>query len=81
MRALTVAEAKTKLFQLIEEVADSHDPILITGKQANRILLSEEDWQAIEETLYLLNVPEMRESIVAGLNTSLAKCDDEIWRI
>ncbi|MBX3058521.1 MAG: type II toxin-antitoxin system Phd/YefM family antitoxin [Anaerolineae bacterium] len=78
MTVLTVTEARTRLFQLIDEVADSHKPILITGKRANAILLSEADWRAIEETMYLLNIPGMRESIIEGLNTPLAECDDEV---
>lgn len=78
MTVLTVTEARTRLFQLIDEVADSHKPILITGKRANAILLSEADWRAIEETMYLLSIPGMRESIIEGLNTPLAECDDEV---
>lgn len=78
MTVLAVTEARTRLFQLIDEVADSHKPILITGKRANAILLSEADWRAIEETMYLLSIPGMRESIIEGLNTPLAECDDEV---
>lgn len=78
MTALTVTEARTKLFQLIDEVADSHQPVLITGKRANAILVSEEDWRAIEETMYLLNIPGMRESILEGLATPIEECDDEV---
>lgn len=78
MTALTVTEARTKLFQLIDEVADSHQPVLITGKRANAILVSEEDWHAIEETIYLLSIPGMRESIIEGLATPVEECDDEV---
>jgi PHD/YefM family antitoxin component YafN of YafNO toxin-antitoxin module len=53
-------------------------PVLITGKRANAVLVSEADWRAIEETIYLLSIPDMRESIIEGLNTPLEECDEEI---
>jgi prevent-host-death family protein len=61
--ALTALQARVTLHRLIDEVAESHQPILITGKRNSAVLLSEEDWRAIQETLYLLSVPEVRESI------------------
>jgi len=78
MITLTVTEARTKLIQLIDEVADSHQPVLITGKRGNAILVSEEDWRAIEETMYLLSIPGMRESIKEGLGTPLENCVDTL---
>ena len=59
-------------------MSETHEPILITGKRANAILISEDDWRAIEETIYLLSIPGMRESIVEGLNTPVDECDDEV---
>ena len=77
MPTLTITEARSNLYRLIDTVADSHEPILITGKRGNAVLVSEEDWRAIEETIYLLGVPGMRESIVEGLNAPLDDCVDE----
>lgn len=78
MTTITATEARAKLYSLLDEVAITHEPILITGKRSNAILLSEADWRAIEETMYLLSVPGMRESILEGLNTPLDECLDEV---
>ncbi|MCB8943384.1 MAG: type II toxin-antitoxin system Phd/YefM family antitoxin [Ardenticatenaceae bacterium] len=78
MATMTVTEARSKLFHLVDEVTTSHKPILITSKRGNAVLLSEEDWRAIEETIYLLGIPGMRESIVEGLHTPIEECDDEV---
>jgi prevent-host-death family protein len=77
MPTLTVTEARAKLYSLLDEVTASHEPILITGKRANAVLISEEDWRAVEETIYLLSLPGMRESILEGLNTPLDELSDE----
>eukprot|EP01036_Dinobryon_divergens_P004854 gene4854-6437_t len=73
MQALTASEARANLYRIIDETAASHEPIIISGKRANAVLLSAEDWNAIQETLYLLAVPGMRESIKAGMAEPLAK--------
>jgi prevent-host-death family protein len=78
MTTLTVTAARSKLYQLIDEAAESHTPIHITGKRANAVLISEEDWAAIQETLYLISIPGMRESIKKGLKTSFDECDEEL---
>ena len=78
MTTITATEARAKLYSLLDEVAITHEPILITGKRSNAILLSEADWRAIEETMYLLSAPGMRESILEGLNTPLDECLDEV---
>ena len=69
-------EAQNNLQSLINEAATSHQPIIITGDGPNGVLLSEEDWSSIQETLYLLSVPGMRESIKEGLATSISECDE-----
>ncbi|MFZ0928470.1 MAG: type II toxin-antitoxin system Phd/YefM family antitoxin [Syntrophobacteraceae bacterium] len=80
MATLTASEARSKLYSLIDEAAISHQPILITGKRANAVLVSEEDWRAIQETVYLLSVPGMRESIREGLSTPIEECaKDPDW--
>jgi len=76
MPTLTATEARSKLYQLIDESASTHEPLLITGKRANAVLLSEEDWKAVQETLYLIGIPGMRESIRKGLKTPVKKCSD-----
>jgi antitoxin YefM len=77
MSTLKATEARTKLYKLIDETAASHKPITITGKRANAVLLAEDDWNAIQETLYLLSIPGMRESIRKGLDTPLSKCSKD----
>ncbi|MEZ4713741.1 MAG: type II toxin-antitoxin system Phd/YefM family antitoxin [Caldilineaceae bacterium] len=78
MPVLTITEARSSLYQLVDNVATSHEPVLITGKRANAVLVSEEDWRAIQETLYLLNIPGMRESILEGMQTPIDECDAEV---
>lgn len=69
MTTLTASEARTNLYRLIDESATAHEPLLITGKRNNAVLVSESDWTAIQETLHLLSVPGMRESIIEGMKT------------
>jgi antitoxin YefM len=70
---LTASEARASLYRLIDEAAESHQPVLISGKRRSAVLVSAEDWQAIQETLYLLSIPGMRESIKKGMSEPLAK--------
>jgi len=78
MPTLTVTEARSKLYRLIEEVASSHEPIIIKAKRGNAVLISEDDWRSIQETVYLLNIPDMRESIREGLATPIEECTREL---
>ncbi len=78
MTVLKASTARAKLYRLIDEAALSHEPVLISGKRRNAVLLSEEDWRAVQETLYLLSIPRMRESIVEGLKTPVSKCAKKI---
>ena len=78
MNIINVTEARAKLYSLIDETASTHEPIVITGKRSNAILVSEEDWNALSETLYLLSIPKMRESIKEGLTESLSDCSTEL---
>jgi len=77
MSTLTASKARMKLYRLIDDTSATHEPILITGKRANAVLVSEEDWRAIQETLYLLSIPGMRKSIRAGMRTPIEKCSTE----
>lgn len=78
MTVLKVSEARANLYQLVDETAQSHQPVLITGKRHNAVLVSEDDWRAVQETLYLISVPGMRESIIEGLKTPPAECAEEL---
>ena len=80
MTMLNATEARSKMYSLIDEMAKSHQPIVIKGKQGNAVLISKEDWNAVSETLNLLSVPGMREPIREGLETPLSECaEDADW--
>ena len=70
MMTLNVTEARANLYKLIDDTTVSHEPVVITGKRGNAVLLAEDDWNAINETLHLLSVPGMRESILEGMQES-----------
>ncbi len=74
MTTIKATEARAKLYKLLDEVSESHEPIQITGKRSSAILISESDWRSVQETLYLLSIPGMRESIRRGLKTPVKKC-------
>ncbi len=78
MTILNATEARSRLYNLIDETASSHQPIVITGKRSNAVLISEEDWNAISETLYLVSIPGMRKSIQKGLAENLSECSKEL---
>jgi prevent-host-death family protein len=78
MPTVTATEARSKLYRLIDQAASSHEPIVITGKRANAVLISEDDWRAVQETLYLLSIPGMRESIREGLETPVEECTEDL---
>jgi prevent-host-death family protein len=77
MTTFKATDARAKLYRLIDETAESHEPIFITGKRANAVLVSEDDWRAVQETLFLLSIPGMRESIREGLDTPVEECCKE----
>jgi len=78
MKTITATAARDDIYNIIESVATEHEPIHITSKKAHAILIAESDWRAIQETLYLLSIPNMRESIRQGLDTPLLGCDKEL---
>lgn len=78
MTILNATEARSRLYSLIDEAASTHQPIVITGKRGNAVLLSEEDWNAISETLHLMSIPGMRESIKEGMETPVSECSEEL---
>ncbi len=75
---IPIKEAQKQLQQLIDSVSESHQPVVIAGKTSNAVLLSESDWASVQETLYLLSVPGMRESIREGLATPIEDCAREL---
>ncbi|MCL4163962.1 UNVERIFIED_CONTAM: hypothetical protein GTU68_053086 [Idotea baltica] len=78
MTTLNATEARSKLYKLIDEAQSTHQPITITGKRGNAVLLSEDDWRSVEETLFLLSVPGMRESIREGMAEKLDDLDTSV---
>ena len=76
MNTINVTQARSQLYKLIDEVASSHEPVQISGKRGNAILISGDDWRSIQETLYLTSIPGMRESIRQGLETPVEECNE-----
>jgi len=78
MTAISASEARTNLYRLIDEASETHKPLLISGKRINAVLVSEEDWEAIQETMFLLSVRGMRETIREGMVTPIDECSEEL---
>jgi len=78
MTTVNVTEARANLYKLIDDASMSHKPVVITGKRGNAVLLAEDDWNAITETLHLLSVPGMRESILEGMRENLEDTSNEL---
>jgi antitoxin YefM len=78
MTTITATEARRLLYRLLDEVSESHEPIQINGKRGSAVLVAEDDWRAVQETLHLLSMPGMRESIVDGLATPVEECEEEL---
>ena len=78
MKTITATSARSDLYKVIDAALTSHEPVQITGKRGNAVLVAEEDWRAIQETLYLLGIPSMRDSIVKGMAEPIESCSKEI---
>lgn len=78
MKTITDEQAGADLPRLMEQAAQSHEPVQILGRTTSAVLISEEDWRSMEETLYLLSVPGMRETIQEGMQTALADCSPDL---
>lgn len=78
MTTLSASEARANLYRLIDETAASHEPVLITGKRHSAVLVSADDWSSLQETIYLLSIPGMRESIRDGMSTPANECSPEL---
>jgi antitoxin YefM len=77
MSTMTASQVRKQLYRLLDKAAETHEPIHITGKRSHGVLVAEEDWRAIQETLYLLSIPRMRESIRRGLRTPISSCSEK----
>jgi antitoxin YefM len=78
MATFSASEARKNLYKLVDRVKETHEPIYITGKRNSAYLVSEEDWRAIQETLYLTSIPGMRESLIEGMNTPIEEMSEEL---
>lgn len=78
MKSINVTNAREQLYMLLDETNISHEPIQILGKRGNAILISENDWNSIQETLYLVSIPGMKESIIEGMNIPVEECREEL---
>ncbi|HLG17374.1 MAG TPA: type II toxin-antitoxin system Phd/YefM family antitoxin [Blastocatellia bacterium] len=78
MKVITAEEARKRLQELLSQAASSHEPIQITSESLSGVLVSEDDWRSIQETLYLLSIPGMRESIREGITTPIEECSGEL---
>ena len=77
-KAISVSQARANIFKLIDETNQNHSPIIITGKHNDAVILGLDDWNSIQETLYLASIPNVKESIVEGLNTPVKECLTEL---
>lgn len=78
MNTLTASEARANLYRLLDQTSETHQPITITGKRNSAVLVSSEDWESIQETLYLLSVPGMRDSIREGMEEPIDSCSKDL---
>ncbi|MEN9520672.1 MAG: hypothetical protein RLZZ381_3260 [Cyanobacteriota bacterium] len=77
MDILSASQARANLFKLLEQVNQDNKPCIITSRRGNGVLIAKDDWESIQETLYLQSIPGMRESILEGMNTPLSECVSE----
>lgn len=78
MKSIPATKARETLYKLLDEVMVTNEPVQITGRRGAAVLVSEEDWRAIQETLFLLSIPGMRESIREGMAVKLEECVEEL---
>ena len=77
MSILNATNARNNFFKLMDETITTHEPVYVTGKNGNVVMLSEEDYKSIQETLYLCSIPGMREKIMNGIKTPLSECVED----
>lgn len=77
-KVITASKARSDIYNLIDKTAEDHNPVLITGKRNNAVIISEDDYNAMQESLYLLSIPKMRESIAEGMSTPIEACEEKL---
>ena len=77
MTTVSTTEARKDLYRLVDQVQETHEPVQITGKRGNAVLVGEDDWRAVQETLFLVSIPGMRDSILEGMATPPDELEDE----
>jgi prevent-host-death family protein len=77
MTSYSASEARKNLYKLVDRVKETHEPVYIVGKRNSAYLISEEDWRAVQETLYLDSIPGMRKSILEGMKTPAEEMDKD----
>ena len=78
MSSINITNARKDLYRIVESVNLSHEPLHITGKNSSAVLIGEDDWKSIEETLFLMSIPGMRESIIDGMNTPINELSEDL---
>ena len=78
MKVISTTEARKNIYRLVDQTNETHEPIQITGKHNNAVLIGEEDWRNIQETLYLTSIPGMRQSIIEGMKTPVSDTSKEL---
>jgi prevent-host-death family protein len=78
MKTINATRARTNIYKLIDDANESNEPIQITGKRGNAVIVSEDNWRAIQETLYLVSVHGIRESIIEGMKTNVDECSENL---
>jgi len=78
MITITATEARKNLYRLLDQVSDTHEPIQITGKRGDAVLVGEDDWRALQETLHLVSIPGVREEVLEGIDTPVDACKGEL---
>ncbi len=75
---MSVSQVRADIYNIIDETAQTHQPILITGKRNNVVMISQEDWNAIEESLYLNSIPNMASSIIDAMKADDSEFSEKI---
>ncbi|GAB4243170.1 MAG: type II toxin-antitoxin system Phd/YefM family antitoxin [Ekhidna sp.] len=78
MKSFTVTDLRKNIYKIVEETSETNEPVHIYGKKGNAVMVSEEDWKAIQETLYLHQIPGMAKSIIEGMNTPLSETSEDL---
>ena len=77
-KVMSVSQVRADIYNVMDETAQTHEPVLITGKRNNVVMLSQEDWNAIEETLYLNSIPNMTSSIQESMDAPDSEFSEDI---